>query len=191
MLCKYMPVYKRNSVLETSNIMIVPPTKEAVDVYLQAIRKYHKKVGIQVFLCGGYINHPETTVDLDFILFSPTLREDDIDQIKKVAEFANWMMALGQDHHLWVDVVTHFAYDDVGNFYNSQALDTGKVEKVKRMTTVCSLIEDGKTTWERRDKTEIAPEIYILENTIPKEKQMRRHREGCRQDAHPQLVAIV
>ena len=73
----------------------------------------------------------------------------------------------------------------------SSILKGFKVEKVKRMTTFCYLKEDGKTIWERRDKTEVAPEIYIIENTIPKEKQMRKHREGCRQDAPPQLVAIV
>ena len=186
-----MPVYKRNSVLETSNTGIIPPKKEAVELYLKAVRKYPKKVGIQVFLSGGYINHPEKTCDLDFTLYSPTLREDDIDQIKKVAEFANWMTALGQDHHLWVDVVTYFAYDDVGNFFNYEGFETLKIQKVKIMTTICYLKEDGKTIWERDNYTEIAPEIYISEGTIPSEKHLRKHQEGLRQDGLLQLVAIV
>lgn len=186
-----MPLYERNSVLKMSDV-INPPTKEVVDRYIKALRKYPEKVGVQVFLGGGYINHPERTFDVDFTLHSPTLRENDIEKLKKIGKFANWAMALGQEYNIWVDISTDLSYDDVGNFFNWDGYESGEVQKVRRVCTVSYLKKDGTTLWNRPNIIkEIAPELYLCEDEFPKEKQIARHREGVNQANYLQLVAII
>lgn len=186
-----MSLYERNSVLKTSD-MINPPTKEVVDRYIGALRKYPEKVGIQVFLCGGYINHIETTFDVDFILYSSILHEKDVEKLKKVGDFANWAMALGQEYNLWVDMITNLSYDDVGNFFNWEGYKSGEVKSVKRVSTISYMKKDGKTIWSRPNIIkEIAPELYLCEDELPKEKQIVKHRDGVNQANYLQLVAIL
>lgn len=168
-----MPLYERNEQVRFYG-NILPPTKERVDEYIKELRKYPQKIGnIFVLLCGGYINHPGQTQDLDFVLYDPT---NDREKYQEIGRFMNWAMELGIVYNLWIDMVLHI--DECWNFDKNP-------KKFMKMSTYHYLREDGVETWRREHVN------GVYEDELPKKKQVMRHSHGMKQDNYPQLVAII
>tara|TARA_B110001452_G_C15093737_1_gene381507 strand:- start:178 stop:777 length:600 start_codon:yes stop_codon:yes gene_type:complete len=188
-------VYLSKGVISTYNAWD-RPNQQLFNAWINHVKEFIKKhnITIDLYVCGKFLEDPESTWDIDVILTHKDIRNFDILKLIKIRDLMNYGMQLGFDQfNLFIDMACYLPLNNQGKFWYSVE-DFKKYGRIRSdiLYTFDKVYQNGKiiqdfTTQHHTSITQLAENLFLVTKPSPSEKHINRIKQGI-EYTKPRLI---
>jgi len=151
------------------------PDKERFNAWLSEFKKYiqERDIDIQVYLIGGFIDHPEDTWDIDIQLTHPKLFDFTLKQLKQLRDLMVHGMQIGHDRFkLLIDMQCILPRSKTDPRWHYSLGESTVIQKLLVFTEV---YQQGKRIYKVDYERKITDDLFLVQSNYPSKKHTMKN----------------